>query len=226
MLATDLLLALLAIVGVQVAAAAWIGGRVRELATRGVRSGDQRLTRAAVPGSAEAVAAEVAKRQVAVLAEMADELREYDHACLSHARRFCEVMLVEWKRAGLNGISDNLPNDLEGAMRTFERMGSVTLDAAAQSRVRKDLEPNITVLLASAEAATSRLEENRFWLGLALEQELRAYVSGMARTFADLQPSPEALRAAEGRYRAMVRAHPEAARSIERLSAIDAVGTR
>ncbi len=166
MLATDLLLALLAIVGVQVAAAAWIGGRVRELATRGVRSGDQRLTRAAVPGSAEAVAAEVAKRQVAVLAEMADELREYDHACLSHARRFCEVMLVEWKRAGLNGISDNLPNDLEGAMRTFERMGSVTLDAAAQSRVRKDLEPNITVLLASAEAATSRLEENRFWLGL------------------------------------------------------------
>ncbi len=218
MSATKMILALLVVLGTQIAVAVWLRASIQQLSRSGGFSRDRR--------SNDAVAAEVAKRQVAVLAEMAEELRVYDRACLGHARRFCEVMLGEWKRAGLNGVPETLPNDLEGAMRSFDRMGARTLDPVAQMRIRKDLEPNITVLLSSAEATTRRLEENRFWLGLTLEQELRAYVSGMARTFADLQPSPEALRAAQGAYRAIVRAHPEAAQAIDRLSAIDGATAR
>jgi hypothetical protein len=171
------------------------------------------------PRSYQAVASEVAKRQVAVLSEVATELQQYDRACLAHARRVCELIAGEWRRAGFDSAPDQLPNDLEGAMRRMVRLRERSLDEAAQARIRKDLEPNVTVLLAYAAQTTSRLEENRFWLGRALEQELRDYVEGMATIFSELRAAPEALKASEGRYRALLKTHPEASRAIDRLSA-------
>jgi hypothetical protein len=171
------------------------------------------------PRSYQTVASEVAKRQVAVLSDVASELQQYDRACLAHARRVCELIAAEWRRAGFDAAPDQLPNDLEGAMRLLARLRERALDAAAQARIRKDLEPNVTVLLTYAEQTTSRLEENRFWLGRALEQELRSWVVGMAAVFSELAPAPDSLMASEGRYRSLLKTHPEAARAIGRLSA-------
>jgi hypothetical protein len=218
------LLAMAVIVAVQVGLAVWVkaalgaedaerpGGRRTDLEGPPVRRADDLR-------SYQAVASEVAKRQVGVLADMAEELQEYDRACLAHARRICELMIAEWRRAGFSAIPDQLPNDLDGAMRMLARLRERSLDEAAQERIRKDLEPNTTVLLAYAEQTTSRLEENRFWLGRVLEQELRAYVGSMAAIFSELRPAAESLRAGEDRYRAVVRTHPEASRAIEWLSA-------
>jgi hypothetical protein len=221
MTSVELLLSLGLIVAVQVGLAIWIRSAVSpRVSAPGTTSGLGRT--AGSSHSFDAVAVEVAKRQVAVLADMAEELQAYDRSCLAHARRFCEVTLAEFKKAGLNGIPEALPNDLDAAIRTFARLEEHVLDDAAQARIRKDLEPNTTVLLATAGQITSLLEENRFWLGLALEQELRGYVAGMAGTFADLRPARESLRTTEGRYRAVVKAHPQASQAIERLSAIGA----
>jgi hypothetical protein len=220
-MAFQLFAAVLAVVAVQVVLAMWL---------RSTLGADRGLPRipgkpglppflANDPRSYQAVASEVAKRQVEVLSEIATELQQYDRACLAHARRVCELIAAEWRRAGFDSAPDQLPNDLEGAMRLIVRLRERALDEAAQARIRKDLEPNVTVLLAYAAQTTSRLEESRFWLGRALEQELRAYVEGMAAIFSELRAAPEALKASEGRYRALLKTHPEASRAIDRLSA-------
>ena len=220
-MAFQLLAAVLVVVAVQVVLALWLRSVLG--ADRGPSMTPGNVGRpphlAHDPRSYQAVASEVAKRQVAVLSEVATELQQYDRACLTHARRVCELIAAEWRRAGFDSAPDQLPNDLEGAMRLLVLLRERALDDAAQARIRKDLEPNVTVLLAYAEQTTSRLEENRFWLGRALEQELRAYVEGMATIFSELRAAPEALKASEGRYRALLKTHPEASRAIDRLSA-------
>jgi hypothetical protein len=217
----QLIAAVLVVVAVQVALALWLRSAVGADRVPSLIPGKPGLPPflANDPRSYEAVASEVAKRQVEVLSEVATELQQYDRACLAHARRVCELISAEWRRAGFDSPPDRLPNDLEGAMRLLVRLRERAIDEAAQGRIRKDLEPNVTVLLAYAAQTTSRLEENRFWLGRALEQELRAYVEGMAAIFSELRAAPEALKASEGRYRILLRSHPEASRAIDRLSA-------
>lgn len=220
----QLLLAVAVVVAFQLGLALWIRSSLRSADGDGreARRTDAEghpIRRADDLRSYQAVANEVAKRQVAVLAEMAEELQQYDRACLAHARRVCELMIGEWRRAGFDGAPEQLPNDLEGAMRALGRLRERTLDDLAQERIRKDLEPNTTVLLAYAEQTTSRLEENRFWLGRTLEQQFRAYVTSMASVFSELRPAAQSLREGEDRYRAAARTLPEASRAIEFLSA-------
>lgn len=220
-MAFQLFAAVLVVVAVQVVLALWLRARLgadRAAPMLPPKPGLPPFL-ANDPRSYQAVASEVAKRQVEVLSEIATELQQYDRACLAHARRVCELIVGEWRRAGFDAAPDQLPNDLEGAMRLMVRLRERALDAAAQERIRKDLEPNVTVLLAYAEQTTSQLEENRFWLGRALEQELRAYIEGMATIFSELRAAPEALESSEGRYRALLKTHPEASRAIHRLSA-------
>lgn len=217
---TQLLVSAAIIIAVQVGLAVWIHSALierRNPAPLGAdRAGEPLATDVR---SYQAVASEVAKRQVSVLAEMADEVQSYERACLAHARRVCELLILEWRRAGANELAEQVPGDLDGVMRVVAQLRGRVLDDAAQARIRKDLEPNTTVLLAYAEQTAHRLEENRFWLGRALEQELRAYVAGLATTFSELGPAPQALQRGEERYRALLRMPPEAARAIEKLSA-------
>jgi PAS domain-containing protein len=235
---SELVLAVAVVVAVQIALAFWLRSALASTAR-----GDRPSERPSVPLAAasgggmreglrraddfrsyQAVAAEVAKRQVQVLAEMDTEIQAYERACLAHARRLCELLIAEGRRAGNGGLPESAPNDLESAMQALLAVSASPIDAAAQQRIRKDMEPNATVLLTYAEQTRSQLEEHRFWLGMAMEQELRAYVTGMGRTFAELVPESEALRASEQRYRALMRSHPEASRAIERLSAISVGG--
>jgi hypothetical protein len=217
---TDLLVAVALVVATQIALAIWL----RSELTARPRAGALGTGRGEERGPADvrsyqAVASEVAKRQVSVLAEMADEVQSYERACLAHARRVCELLIAEWRRAGAHELAEQVPGDLVGVMRVVTQLRGRSLDEAAQARIRKDLEPNTTVLLAYAEQASHRLEENRFWLGRALEQELRDYVAGLATTFSELGPAPQALQRSEERYQALLRMPPEAARAIEKLSA-------
>ena len=232
---SELVLAVAVVVAVQVALAFWLrralvasarGERViaPPVAGAGAGSGREGLRRADDFRSYQAVAAEVAKRQVQVLAEMDSEIQAYERACLAHARRLCELLIAEGRRAGHSGLPESAPNDLESAMQALLAVSASAIDAAAQQRIRKDMEPNATVLLTYAEQTRSVLEEHRFWLGMAMEQELRAYVTGMGRTFAELVPESRALQASEQRYRALMASHPEASRAIERLSAISVAG--
>ena len=232
---SELVLAVAVVVAVQVALAFWLrnalvasvrGDRVTAppVAGAGAGAGREGLRRADDFRSYQAVAAEVAKRQVQVLAEMDSEIQAYERACLAHARRLCELLIAEGRRAGHSGLPESAPNDLESAMQALLAVSASAIDAAAQQRIRKDMEPNATVLLTYAEQTRSVLEEHRFWLGMAMEQELRAYVTGMGRTFAELVPESRALQASAQRYRALMTSHPEASRAIERLSAISVAG--
>lgn len=233
---SELVLAVAVLVAVQVALAFWLrsallssGRSERTTAAPSPASGGSvglrdGLRRADDFRSYQAVAAEVAKRQVQVLAEMDSEIQAYERACLAHARRLCELLIAEGRRAGHSGLPDTAPNDLESAMQALLTVSASPVDAAAQQRIRKDMEPNATVLLTYAEQTRSLLEEHRFWLGTAMEQELRAYVTGMGRTFAELMPESRALQASEQQYRALMRSHPAASRAIERLSAISVAG--
>jgi len=230
---SELVLAVAVLVAVQVALAFWLrsalltsGRSDRATAAVSPTAGGLRdgLRRADDFRSYQAVAAEVAKRQVQVLAEMDSEIQAYERACLAHARRLCELLIAEGRRAGHSGLPDTAPNDLDSAMQALLTVSASPVDAAAQQRIRKDMEPNATVLLTYAEQTRSLLEEHRFWLGMAMEQELRAYVTGMGRTFAELAPESRALAASEQQYRELMRSHPEASRAIERLSAVSVAG--
>lgn len=208
------------IIAVQVGLAVWLRSAiVASRAPGDLTAGGAAGRRADDLRSYHAVASEIAKRQVSVLAEMADEVQAFERACLAHARRVCELSIAEWRRVGTTDLPEPVPGDLDGVMRVIARLRGRALDEGAQARIRKDLEPNTTVLLAYAEQTSHRLEENRFWLGRALEQELRAYVAGLATAFSELGPAPQALERGEERYRALLRMPPEAARAIEKLSA-------
>lgn len=235
---SDLVLAVAVVVAVQVALVLWLRGALLS-AARGDRAPTVPSPPAAVAGRAgmregprraddfrsyQAVAAEVAKKQVHVLAEMDSEIQAYERACLAHARRLCELLIAEGRRAGRSGLPAAAPNDLESAMQALLDVSAQPIDAAAQQRIRKDMEPNATVLLTYAEQTRSLLEEHRFWLGMAMEQELRTFVTGLGRTFAELAPEPRALQSSEQRYRALMATHPEASRAIERLSASSLAG--
>ncbi len=215
MTGSELVLAAAVIVVGQLGVAVWLRAAIAARPATGPRPGRADDFRAY-----QAVAGEIAKRQVAVLADMAEEIQVFERACLAHARRLCELMIAEARKAGHGDVPDTAPNDLEAAMAALVGLVSKPLDEAAHQRIRKDVEPNATVLLTYAEQTRNRLEEHRFWLGMALEQELRAYVTGMGRTFADLSPEPTAFRRSESRYRELMAAHPEAARAIEGLSAV------
>lgn len=235
---SELVLAVAVVVVVQVVLALWLRGALHA----SVR-GDRATTAPSQPAAAGApsrmreglrraddfrsyqmVAAEVAKRQVQVLAEMDGEIQAYERACLAHARRLCELLIAEGRRAGHSGLPSTAPNDLESAMQTLLSVSAQPIDDAAQQRIRKDMEPNATVLLTYAEQTRSQLEAHRFWLGMAMEQELRAYVTGMGRVFAELAPESTALQSSEKRYRTLMASHPEASRAIDRLSALSVAG--
>lgn len=232
---SEVVLAVAVVVAVQVAIALWLRNTLRDAgrhtpsiaappSATGQSSPRDGLRRADDFRSYQAVAAEVAKRQVQVLAEMDSEIQAYERACLAHARRLCELLIAEGRRAGHSGLPASAPNDLESAMQALLAVSAQPIDDAAQQRIRKDMEPNATVLLTYAEQTRSQLEEHRFWLGMTMEQELRAYVTGMGRLFAELVPEARALKASEQRYRALMATHPEASRAIERLSAISVAG--
>lgn len=214
------MLAVLAIIAAQVAIAFWLRAslkgepRQRQPASEhsaGRRSDDHRAY--------QAVAAEVAKRQVAVLAEVADAVQQFERACFDHGRRMCELLAAEWRRAGALGVPDAMPNDLNGAIRFFVLGAERPLDDAAQHRIRKDLEANVTVLQSYCESTTSLLESNLFWLGMTLEGELRRYVIEMGAVFTEATAHPRDLRASAERFRGLMENHPDASHAIEQLSA-------
>jgi hypothetical protein len=219
-----LLLAVLAIIAAQVAAAAWLRATLRE---SGGAPGEGGRRPAGEPPvgrrnddfrSYQAVASEVAKRQVAVLAEVAEEVQRFERACFEHGRRICELLIGEWRRAGALGVPEAVPNDLHAAIQFFVLGSERPLDEAAQHRVRKDLEANVTVLQSYREATTSLLEANLFWLGLGLERELRRYVTEMGDIVTGASGHPKDLRTAAERFRALMEQHPDAAHAIEMLS--------
>lgn len=242
-----IVLAVLLLIAVNVALAFWLraalrgdGQRVPPSGAADARASDARLTEPRVTGefaangsresatgpgrrnddfrSFQAVAGEVAKRQVAVLADVAAAVQAYERACFVHVRRLCELMAGEFRRAGVRDLPDAMPKDLDSAMRLLELWADKPLDEAANHRIRKDLEPNVTVLLSYGQETTSLLEENRFWLGMALERELHDFVSGMGTAFADVSGHPDQIRLCLERYAALVSEHPEASRAIDRLS--------
>jgi hypothetical protein len=212
------ILAVLAVIAAQVAIAFWLRASLR-----GPRTGQPSGAEPA-PGrrgddyrAYQAVASEVAKRQVAVLAEVAEAMQRFERACFEHGRRLCELLAAEWRRAGAVGVPDAMPNDLNGAMRFFVLGSERALDDAAQHRIRKDLEANVTVLQSFCEATTSLLESNIFWLGMTLEGDLRRYVTGMGAVFTSASAHPRDLKASAERFRALMENHPDASRAIEQL---------
>ncbi len=222
MTGTHAILAVIAIIAAQVALALWL------------RSALAARPRATVPpeGAAspvgrrgddyrayQAVASEVAKRQVAVLADVAAAMQQFELACFQHGRRMCELLAAEWRRAGALGVPEAMPNDLNGAMRFFTLGAERPLDEAAQHRIRKDLEANVTVLQSYCESTTSMLESNIFWLGMTLEGELRRYIMGMGAVFTEASAHPRDLRASAERFRTLMDQHPDASRAIEQLCA-------
>lgn len=217
-----LVLAVVAVIASQVAMAFWLRGAL------GRRDGQ-----ASTPGGAveppvgrrnddfrayQAVASEVAKRQVGVLADVAAEVQRFERACFEHGRRICELLVGEWRRAGALGVPEAVPNDLQGAIQFFVLGAERPLDDAAQHRIRKDLEANVTVLQGFRESTTNLLESNIFWLGMALERELRRYVTEMGDIMVGASAHPNDLRNAADRFRTLLERIPDATRAIEMLS--------
>lgn len=221
-----LVLAVLAIIAAQVAVAFWLRGAMREgsgllpgAPTDSMKPAEPKGRRGDDYRAYQAVASEVAKRQVAVLVEVAEAVQQFERACFDHGRRLCELLTAEWKRAGALGVPDNMPNDLNAAIRFFVLGSERPLDEAAQHRIRKDLEANVTVLQSYTEATTSLLESNLFWLGMTLESDLRRYVTGMGAVFTQTSAHPRDLKASAERFRGLMEQHPDASRAIEQLCA-------
>jgi hypothetical protein len=149
---------------------------------------------------------------------VAEDVQRFERACFEHGRRICELLIGEWRRAGAVGVPENVPNDLHAAIQFFVLGAERPLDEAAQHRVFKDLEANVTVLQNYREATTAMLESNIFWLGLPLQRELRRYVTEMGDIITGASAHPKDLKAAAERFRALVEAHPDAAHAIEMLS--------
>jgi hypothetical protein len=214
-----LVLAVVAIIAAQVALAFWLRHALGRPADRGTAAAEPAVGRRNDDFRAyQAVASEVAKRQVGVLSDVAAEVQRFERACFEHGRRICELLMAEWRRAGAVGVPESVPNDLHAAIQFFVLGAERPLDDAARHRVRKDLEANVTVLQSYREATTSLLESNIFWLGMPLERELRRYVTEMGDIVASASAHPNDLRMAAERFRTLAERMPNATTAIEMLS--------
>ena len=135
-----------------------------------------------------ALALEVSRQRVHVLAKIWEQLAEVEAACIHQKLVMGRHFWAVHQRLGSKEATGELPSGFWDMYARLEGLPDILLDAAGRADVDAALKSANERLVEQTYQAHQSIAKNRFWLGEELRRELKQYLNGMTEAFMNLTP--------------------------------------